>query len=89
MSIDITERLEAAIVNGNLTVADLARWFDRPYATVNGWVLGGLVGGAPLDIKDVEARLLKLEKAIAKGKYFPVPRMAPSKRIEWLEEAAR
>ncbi len=89
MSIDITSRLQEALEKGNLTVADLARWFDRPYPTVKGWVTGGLVGGAPLDLQEVEARLVKLEKAIAKGKHFPVPRMSPSRRIEWLERVER
>ncbi len=34
---------------GNLTVADLARWFGRPHPTVRGWTNGTKIGAAALD----------------------------------------
>ena len=80
-------RLKNVMATGNLTVADLARWFDRPYPTVNSWVRdGGNVGGATLDTAYVYGRLDKLERMIHKRQGFPVPRLTRQKRIEYLAE---
>ena len=80
-------RLQALMRDGNLTGADLARWFDRPDATVRGWISGNHdVGGAPLDAAYIEAWLVKLEKLVKKKRRLPVPRMSPSKRIEYLQQ---
>ena len=58
-------RLERVLHDGNLTVADLARWFERPYSVVWYWTTEDRtvrVGEA-----DREARLKLLEKTVAKG----------------------
>lgn len=68
-------RLEHAMRDGNLTVADLARWFGRPDPTVRGWVRGENPRGAQLDIAYTEARMALLETRIRKRQGLPVPRM--------------
>lgn len=78
------ERLEKCMREGNLSVADLARWFDRPDPTVRGWVAGGGIGGPWLDVAEIEALLRKLENLIKKKRGFPILRMTPRKRIEHL-----
>lgn len=83
------QRLATVLRDGNLRVADLARWFDRPDPTVRGWVNGGEVGCAPLDAAMIEAVLADLEKRIRKGRGFPVPRLSPSDRIEYLARQRR
>ena len=71
--------------DGNLTGADLARWFDRPDPTVRGWISGSHdLGGAQLDAAYVEAQLNKLERLLKKKQGLPVPRLTPAKRIEHL-----
>ena len=83
---DFHDRLNAVMQAGNLRVADLARWFDRPDPTVRGWVHGTALGGAPLDAAYVTAMLVKLEKLVKKNRQLPVPTMSPSKRIAYLKE---
>ena len=80
------DRLQRVLHDGNLTVADLARWFERPDPTVRGWVAGIGLGGGPLDAAYVMAQLGLLEKRVRKHQGFPVPRMSPSKRIAYLQE---
>ena len=49
----------------NMRVADVARWFDRPYTTVREWVLHGRVpygDGSAADWKRIEKRLIALER---------------------------
>jgi len=71
--------------HGNLTVADLARWFARPDPTVRGWIRnGGRVGGPVQDVEAIERDLGRLELAIRAGRWFPVPRLSPAERIEHL-----
>ena len=71
--------------DGNLTGADLARWFDRPDPTVRGWISGvHALSGAQLDVAFVEAQLDKLERFLKKKQGLPVPRLTPAKRIEHL-----
>jgi hypothetical protein len=85
-------RLQSIMRDGNLTGADLARWFDRPDPTVRGWISGDHeLSGPPLDTAFVLAQLDKLERLLKQNKGLPVPRMAPSKRIEHLQvlKAAR
>ena len=71
--------------DGNLTVADLSRWFDRPYPTVRGWLNGGEVGGAPLDTAWIMAQLVRLEKMLAKGRGLPVPRLTMQARAAYID----
>lgn len=78
-------RLQSIMRDGNLTGADLARWFDRPDPTVRGWISGShTLGGAVLDMAYVEAQLSKLEKLLTKKRGLPVPRMTPSARIQYM-----
>lgn len=82
----ISARLQRVLRDGNLTVADLARWFDRPYPTVDGWVKKGLMPrGGPQDSKQVLIKLGRLETLI-KRKKLPVPVMPSGRRREWLEQ---
>lgn len=84
------KRLQAVLRGGNLTVADLARWFHRPDPTVRGWVNnGGEPGGAPLDVKEVYAGLIILEQLIRRSKKLPLPRLAPSERLQQLAKIKR
>lgn len=81
------QRLKVAMRCGNLTVADLARWFDRPDPTVRGWVMnGGSPGGGPLDIENTYQALDLLEKIIKRRRDLPLPRMSPSERMKRLNE---
>ena len=81
---DLATRLRRAQRAGNLTVADLARWLDRPDPTVRGWLNGTGVGGPPLDREHVDAMLGLLEALIARKKGFPVPRLPATKRRDHL-----
>jgi hypothetical protein len=83
-SSSVSERLNRLLTEGNLTLADLARWFDRPYPTVRGWLQGGDVGGAPLDTAWVLAQLKCLEKKMGKG--LPVPRLSMAERAAYMEK---
>lgn len=51
-------RLKKVMRRRNMRVADLARWFDRPYTTTREWVLYGRNPGAA----GIERRLAMLEK---------------------------
>lgn len=81
-------RLKAAMRGGNLTVADLARWFDVPYPTIRGWVQDGHEpAGGPLDCAFAKARLDKLERAIRRKENLPLPRLSGAARVAALKEA--
>ena len=85
MSKTFQQRLLSVLQGGNLTVADLARWFERPDPTVRGWVMrGGTPSGGPLDVEQVMKKLARLELLIEQGRHFPFPRLSPSERIERL-----
>ena len=81
------QRLRACERGGNLTVADLARWFDRPYPTVRSWMVDGIEpGGGPIDKEHAESMLGLLETLIKQKRWFPVPRLRPQERIEHLAQ---
>jgi hypothetical protein len=84
---NFSHRLQAVMRDGNLTGADLARWFDRPDPTVRGWI-GGThqLGGAQLDVAYVEAQTDKLERLLRKKQGLPVPRLTPGERIKYLKD---
>jgi hypothetical protein len=83
----LQKRLERMLEAGNLTVADLARWFDRPHATVRGWVKGGRLGlTARLDAIYVETQLRNLERRLETKAGLPVPRMPSRQRIGYLSK---
>lgn len=80
-----SDRLTACLQQGNLTVADLARWFDRANATVRSWVRDGHEPrGGPLDAAMTRGQLVMLEKKIAARDGFPVPLLSPKERIKHL-----
>lgn len=78
-------RLQSVQRAGNLHVADLARWFDRPDATVRGWVeRGTMPGGGPIDKAHAIEMLGLLEMLVKQKRGFPIPRLSPTARIEHL-----
>lgn len=81
-----SDRLRRVMREGNLTGADLARWFGRPDPTVRGWINDERqFRGAALDQAYVKAQLAKLEKLLGRKQGLPVPRMTLAKRIAYLE----
>jgi hypothetical protein len=87
--VNLSGRLLKAMQGGNLTVADLARWFDRPDPTVRGWVSGVAPAGARLDLDDIEGRLRLLEWRIRHKECLPLPpRLSPSQRRAALNKIA-
>lgn len=84
--IDLSTRLRRARDAANMTTADLARWFGRPYPTVNGWLNGGQVGLAPLDSAIIEAQLFELEKRLKHRRGFPIPPMKRQDREAYIEK---
>lgn len=81
------QRLAVCQQDGNLTVADLARWFDRPYPTLRSWVENGIEpGGGPVDKAHAATMLDTLETLVKNKKGFPIPRLPPSERIEHLQK---
>ena len=78
------QRLQACERGGNLTVADLARWFDRPYPTMRTWRSGTKPGGGPIDQEHAIQMLGLLELLIKHKRGFPMPRLSPDKRIAHL-----
>jgi hypothetical protein len=58
-------RRAACVETGNLTVADLSRWFGRPYATVRTWLYDGFEpSGGPRTRHRMGVRLNRLEAAV-------------------------
>lgn len=61
------QRLRACVESGNLTVADLGRWFGRPYATVRSWLHDGWEpAGGPVTVRRVETKLQRLEGVVSR-----------------------
>lgn len=72
MARSFTDRLTKAQTVTEMTVSDLARWFDRPRATVNTWLNGRTPFGPPAAV--AERGLALLEFSIAtRRKHYPVP----------------
>jgi hypothetical protein len=72
------QRLQWCMRNGNLRVADLARWFGRPHGTVRGWALprnnraAMHPSGSEPDVEHVHRLLELLELMIRKKAGFPL-----------------
>jgi hypothetical protein len=67
-------RLRFCMDRGNLTIADLARWLERPHATVSTWIQEGREPRGPdATIRWLDAQLGRLESAIRDTTGFPVP----------------
>ena len=84
-------RLESCKTRGNLTVADLSRWFGRPHPTVRGWIANGFdPRGGPHDVAYVFSMLDALERLILKGKDLPLQRgISRAARIKHIERLRR
>jgi hypothetical protein len=90
MRSDFSHRLRVVLKKGNLRTADLARWFEKPHATVAEWVKKGRnPTAAPHDLEFIIEMLETLEKLVEQKRGFPVPRMRPSQRIEYMEAVKR
>ena len=87
-------RLHAAQVLGNLSVADLSIWFARPYHTVRGWLIprtdrareAGYEPWGP-HRAEIFRRLENLERFVRHNKTPYV--MGPHERIQWLKQVTR
>jgi hypothetical protein len=88
---DFGTRLNDCMVNGNLTVADIARWFCRPHPTVRGWIKKGFdPRGGPHDVEYIHAMLKALEGIIDKGRNLPLKRgISRAARIKQIEGLRR
>ena len=85
MSLSFQQRLKKVMAGGNLRVADLARWFERPHSTVTSWVNDGWEpAGGPQDVEAVMRLLTVLEVLIKRHASFPVPRLSSKDRIEYM-----
>ena len=84
---DFSARLSACLEQGNLTVADLSRWFDRPHPTVRGWITNGFSPrGGPHDVEHTHTLLKALEILINKRRGLPLKRgISRAARITQIE----
>ena len=84
-------RLESCLKHGNLTVADLSRWFGRPHPTVRGWIAKGFdPRGGPHDVDYIFSMLDALELLIRKRKELPLQRgIGRAARIKHIERLRR
>lgn len=85
---NISKRLNKVMVEGNLTMIDLARWFNKPFATVRGWVRTqpGRKTGRDMRLPPQEQErvieILKLiEKRIRRNAGLPVPQFTPNSKM--------
>lgn len=78
------KELLAAQRAANFTVADLARWFQRPHATVRCWTKGTEPSEGPLSVKEVKRLTNYLAGCVARRE-LPLPRMPRDQRMKKLE----
>jgi hypothetical protein len=85
---DFSERLNKVAPKGDFTIADLSRWFDRPYHTVWFWVAKGVKPrGSKLQKKLILGRLALLEEAVSKNPGLPIPpSLNQFERVEYVEK---
>ena len=88
---DFSGRLNKCLTSGNLTVADISRWFCRPHPTVRGWIKNGFdPRGGPHDVEYMYSMLDALETTIKKRKDLPLKRgVSRAARIRVIEELRR
>ncbi len=72
----------------NMTVADLARWYRRPHATVRCWTQGTVPGGGPRDREDVAAATTRIETLVER-KVLPLPYLPRAERLRKMEYLRR
>jgi hypothetical protein len=84
------ERLLGCLKGGNLTVADLARWFNKPHPTVRGWTNGFEPRGTSSDVDFVFTMLTTLETLVRKRFKLPIaPNVRRADRIKQIDELRR
>jgi hypothetical protein len=88
---DFASRLNSCMSDGNLTVADISRWFCRPHPTVRGWIKHGFdPRGGPHDVSYIHAMLDALETIIKRRKDLPLKRgISRAARIRHIEGLRR
>jgi hypothetical protein len=81
--VNLADRLNRLLARGNLSIADLARWLDRPHATVSVWVHGrGSPAGTKKDREQVEREIKRMEGLMGKG--LPVPFLPRDERLAYI-----
>ena len=85
---DFTQRLNSVAEKGDFTVADLSRWFDRPYHTLWFWVNQDVrPRGSKGQRKLIYGRLELLEKTVTAKKGLPIPpALNQFERVEYVEK---
>ncbi len=79
------QRLQRCRERGNLTVADLARWFGRPYQTVRSWLTEGWEpGDGPVTRRRMEDRLGRLEGVVRSVELRQMPMRQRAERLQQL-----
>ena len=78
---NITKRLNNVMREGNLTLSDMARWLDRPFATIRGWKRGRGMNGGTQDQEVIIERLKLIEKRIRLRRGLPVPQFEQQGKI--------
>src|SRR5262249_3210791 len=85
-AVTFQERLQRCCDRGDLTVADLARWFDRPARTVRSWLTQGWEpGGGPVPRRRMEDRLSRLETVVRSTE---LRKLSMRERAERLQQLA-
>lgn len=82
------KRLKGAKKSGGLRTAEIARWFDRPYATVYGWLVSGRKPDT-VDKRDeahINGLLLRLERRIRLDKRFKLRGLTRAQRAEIMKK---
>lgn len=79
-------RLTRVMQTGQLTVADLSHWFNRPHPTVSMWVKGKTAPAGRYTADLAYSRLLLLEQVV-RARDWSVPEMSAHKRPEWIRQA--
>ena len=73
---NLADRLNRLLARGNLSIADLARWLDRPHATVSTWVHDrGSPAGTLQDREHILKEIVRLETMLKHGHGLPVPHL--------------
>lgn len=79
-----SQRLNWCLQRGELTISDLAIWFDRPRSTVNTWVQGRTPKGPAGRL--AETWLKTLQDWIRNKAGLPVPlELTQSRRVQYIQ----
>ena len=81
---DFAVTLAWCMKRGDMTISDLAVWFERPRATVNTWVNGRTPYGP--SGREAGASLERLHAAIRNKRGFPIPAtLSWKKRADYIK----